>query len=95
MAALEVAARIQLQTTPITMAEPVLQVKEMRVELDQEILHTDIQPEVVEVQVQQAEMLLLRKQVRVVLEKFLQLLVTHMVAAVVVDATVEDHQEVA
>jgi hypothetical protein len=92
MAALEVAAQIQL---PITMAEQVLQVKEMRVELDQEILRTDIQPEVVEVQVQQAEMLLLRKQVRVVLEKFLQLLVTHMVAAVVVDATVEDHQEVA
>jgi hypothetical protein len=76
------------------MAEPVLRVKEMRVVLDQEILRTDIQPEVVEVQVQQAETLLLRKQVRVVQEKFLRLRVTHMVAAAVVDATVEDHQEV-
>jgi hypothetical protein len=91
-AALVVADQIQL---PVTMAEPVLQVKEMRVALDQEILPTDIQPEVVEVQVQQAEMLLLRKQVRAVLEKFLQLLVTHMAAVVVVDATVEDHQAVA
>jgi hypothetical protein len=77
------------------MVVPVPLVKEIPVALEREIRHMVFQPVAVAVQVQLAQMLLLHKQARVVLEKFLQLQAIRMAVAVAVGATVEDHLEVA
>jgi hypothetical protein len=69
--------------------------KEILEALEQEIQGTDIQPVVAAAQEQVAQLLSLRNQALVVLEKFPRLQVIPMVAAVAVDATAVDHPEAA